>query len=114
MPNDQAKSTTPAPASPDPVSAADAKRRAARRRFLARGSAGSGMVIVTLYHQRAFGTYTTDRTILASSPEACHSLGGKAGYKKWTESSVTPKKYVERYTCDVPYTTSTKNDWWKW
>ena len=42
--------------SPRPDSAsAEAKRMAARRRFLARGAAGgSGLLIVTLCHQRAF------------------------------------------------------------
>ena len=57
---------------------AEAKRRVARRRFLARsGAAGSGMLIVTLYHQRGFGKDHPAKKIILSSPEACQSLGGQ-------------------------------------
>ena len=50
----------------------DAKRAAARRRFLTRGAAaGSGALIVTLYHQRANAA-----TIMTSSPEVCLSMHG--------------------------------------
>lgn len=52
--------------------AAEAKRRAARRRFLGRSAAtGSGLVIVTLFHSRAFAD-----TKNVSSVEACNSLHG--------------------------------------
>lgn len=61
---------------------AEEKRRAARRRFLGRSAAaGSGLVIVTLVHTRAFawGTTNTDQH-LVSSIEACKSWGGKGAY----------------------------------
>ena len=114
MSSDPSNSKVPAPVPPDAAATAEAKRRAARRRFLARGGAGSGLAIVTLYHQRAFATWSVDRTVLVSSPETCASIGGKKGDKKWALSSVTPKKYVERYECDVPYRYSSKDSWWRW
>ncbi len=80
---------------------AEAKRMAARRRFLARGAAGgSGLLIVTLCHQRAIArrpgalehndprkavapatqqqdtTQPTQQGILVSSELMCQSLGG--------------------------------------
>lgn len=53
-------------------SPAEQKRRVARRLFLRGTVAGSGMVIATMYHQRA----SAQAAILASSPEACFSLTG--------------------------------------
>ncbi len=54
-------------------SLAEQKRRVARRQFLRGTVAGSGMVIATMYHQRASAALDA---ILASSPEACFSLTG--------------------------------------
>ena len=42
----------PAGALPTAEMAAEAKRLAARRRFLTRGAAGTGFVVLTLLHQR--------------------------------------------------------------
>jgi hypothetical protein len=53
-------------------SLAEQKRRVARRLFLRGTVAGSGIVIATMYHQRA----SAQTKILASSPEACFSLTG--------------------------------------
>ena len=64
--------------SPDCVAAAqetrtaEVKRREARRRFLLRTTATSGVAIVTLCHQR--NASATNR--LVSSEAACHSIGG--------------------------------------
>ena len=68
----------PTPNSAAEGTPAEAKRRVARRRFLAKsGAAGSGMLIVTLYHQRGFGKDKPPKKVILSSPEACLSLGGK-------------------------------------
>lgn len=88
------------PLQPESASA-EAKRMAARRRFLARGAAGgSGLLIVTLCHQRALARRPgalenndprrtlaptpqqqdtappTQKGILVSSELMCQSLGG--------------------------------------
>jgi hypothetical protein len=56
--------------------AAEAKRRAARRKFLMRSSAaGSGILIVTLAHQRSFAYQRKDGFQYLSSDAACTSLG---------------------------------------
>jgi|OpeIllAssembly_1097287.scaffolds.fasta_scaffold2574893_1 hypothetical protein len=99
-PNDNPHSNTP----PEAATGADAKRLAARRRFLARGTAaGSGFAIVTLYHQRAFAWRFGGRDkVLVSSPETCLSLGGKAkGTSSKVKDSVTGKS-VKRFECDLP------------
>jgi hypothetical protein len=71
------------------ASIAEAKRLAARRRFLGRGTAAaSGLVIVTLCHQRAFAkkpapapwvpptTQPQTPTVPLGSAALCQSLGG--------------------------------------
>lgn len=54
--------------------AAEAKRTAARRRFLKQGTAaGTGILIVTLHHQRAIAGA---KKIMTSSAAVCASLHG--------------------------------------
>ena len=66
--------------SPDDIAAgpdtavAEVKRREARRRFLLRTTATSGVAIVTLCHQR--NVSATNR--LVSSEAACNSIGGRS------------------------------------
>jgi hypothetical protein len=58
-------------------SPAETKRQTARRRFLARGTAaGSGLLIVTLYHQRGLANGT--ELLLRSSELDCTSIGRTA------------------------------------
>jgi hypothetical protein len=78
--------------------AVEARRAAARRRFLKQGAtAGSGLVIYTIYHNRSFaGT----KKIMVSSAEACTSMHGTAGKKKKAVSSITGKK-VTVVPCEV-------------
>jgi hypothetical protein len=93
---------------PDGTVSAETKRRAARRRFLRQGgAAGSGLLIVTLSHQRAFAG--SKKTVYTSTAETCYSIGGtlpagkKNPVKKKVEDSVNPGKKVERwvYECEV-------------
>ena len=84
------------------LSPAETKRRTARRRFLARGAAaGSGLLIVTLHHERSFATIQTNNKYV-SSPEQCHSIGGKKIRTVDVPDSVSKKKTVTRVECDVP------------
>ena len=83
-------------------SSTETKRRAARRRFLARGTAaGSGVLIVTLYHQRGFAKSNHAKKIFVSSPERCLSLGGTDHGEKKVKDSVTGEK-VKRTECELP------------
>ncbi|MEO8304438.1 MAG: hypothetical protein ABI724_09985 [Betaproteobacteria bacterium] len=80
---------------------AETKRKAARRRFLARGTAaGSGLLIVTLYHQRGMAN-PHGQKVLVSSIETCASIGGKKAGEKDVKDSVTGKK-VKRIECELP------------
>lgn len=55
---------------------AESRRAAARRRFLKQGAtAGSGLVIYTIHHQRSFAGGSTT-TVYVSSVAACASVGG--------------------------------------
>lgn len=90
----------------DGPGSAEDKRLAARRRFLGRGAAaGSGLLIVTLFHRRAFAWSSWDNTTklnLVSSIEACNSYGGKIE-QTWKgavmyDNSVSSKK-PDRYNC---------------
>jgi hypothetical protein len=100
MPIDESNSM-PQPESPTGLSpAAEAKRRAARRKFLARSSAGAGAAIVTLHHERASAwgwNWDGGGKVLVSSDEACRSIGGKpSGTKEVTSFS----KKVKRTVCE--------------
>lgn len=97
---------TPVDTSTEVPATAEAKRHAARRRFLGRSAAaGSGLLIVTLFHRRAFAWDswgTTSKTHLVSSIEACNSYGGKIE-RDWSgkvmyDNSVS-KKGPDRYNC---------------
>lgn len=87
----------------DVATPAEAKRRAARRRFLGRSAAvGSGLGITTLFHTRAFGQNLN----LVSSIEACTSFPGaqveyENGFPKLYQNSVTPEVF-NRYNCIKP------------
>lgn len=80
------------------------KRADARRRFLRGATAGSGLLIITVYHQRAFA----GKKVLVSSVETCASLTGTP--KKGNDGSKTKKvidaetgQKVDAYVCaDVP------------
>lgn len=78
------------------------KRRAARRRFLMRGAAGSGVVIVTLYHQRSALAKKT--SIYTSSPEFCLSLKGTPTRKTtMVPNPDNPTQKIPAYECqNVP------------
>lgn len=90
-------------ASADTPALAEGKRRAARRRFLGRSAAaGSGLLIVTLFHRRAFAWDNWTKLNLVSSIEACNSYGGKIE-RNWKgavmyDNSVSSKK-PDRYNC---------------
>jgi hypothetical protein len=58
---------------------AEAKRTAARRRFLNLGAAGSGIVIVTLFHQRS--AIAGAKKVFVSSALVCASLHGTVQMK---------------------------------
>ncbi len=79
--------------------AVEARRVAARRRFLKQGAtAGSGLVIYTIYHNRSFaGT----KKIMVSSAEACTSMHGTAGKAQKAVSSITGMK-VTVVQCELP------------
>ena len=84
------------------VSSADIgeKRRAARRRFLARGTkVGSGLLIVTLYHQR--GWAGGSKKIFTSSVEMCMSLLGTPGKSNPTQipNPENPNQKIPAYEC---------------
>ena len=68
-------------------------------RFLKQGAtAGSGLVIYTIYHNRSFaGT----KKIMVSSAEACTSMHGTAGKAQKAVSSITGMK-VTVVQCELP------------
>jgi hypothetical protein len=92
-------------------SKAEVKRLAARRRFLKRGAAaGSGAVVLTLYHTKG---YAGGKKVVLSSAMACMSLGGTPGKKPVkVQDSVVPyvydakgnkkKNMVEVTECELP------------
>jgi len=73
---------------------AEDRRTAARRRFLRQGAAaGSGIVIYTIHHNRAFaGT----KKVLASSVAACESRGGTDAKKTKVVDSVNPVQKMKK------------------
>jgi len=75
-------------------SSAEAKRVAARRRFLVRGAATGG--ILTILHQRSYAWGTTK--IYVSSAATCTSLHGTAGNQVKMLDSIT-KQQVTRTEC---------------
>ena len=77
---------------------AEAKRRAARRRFVARGAAaGSGLLIVTLYHQRGLAA---SKKIFTSSAEMCLSLKGTPGKTEQIPNPENPKQKITAHQCN--------------
>jgi hypothetical protein len=80
MPTDHPVDPSRVDARPELNEAAELKRKEARRRFLLRSSAaGSGLLVVTLVHQRAFAKQPglqTGTTIQVSSEATCTSIGG--------------------------------------
>jgi hypothetical protein len=98
-PDGQAPKTT---ATRIAVRGGEAKRRAARRRFLARGTAvGSGLLIVTLYHQR--GIAGGSKKIFTSSAEMCLSLKGTPGKTEPIPNPENPKEKIPAVQCsNVP------------
>jgi len=94
--------STDTPGGPTPdieqseLSAAEVKRLNARRRFLRRTStAASGVLVVTLVHQRGVSAQTALKFV--SSPEACLSLGGtprRATAADGTDSLGRTDRYV--------------------
>ena len=77
---------------------AEAKRRAARRRFIARGTAaGSGFLIVTLYHQRGLAA---GKKIFTSSAEMCLSLKGTPGKTEPIPNPENPKQKITAFQCN--------------
>jgi hypothetical protein len=101
-PADQASDEPRAPREPD-LAPSEAKRLAARRRFLRGTTAGSGIVIVTLFHRRA-AAQERQRRILASSPEACISMTGHQPTGRTVDvhsvSGDVSSAVVRRYVCD--------------
>jgi|ERR1041385_6477921 len=87
---------TPPAERPD---AAEEKRLEARRRFVSRGAAGSGAVVLTLYHSK--GAVAKAKKVNLSSAEACQSLGGVPGKTVKVKDSVTGKK-VDKIECEIP------------
>jgi len=81
---------------PGEGSSAEAKRVAARRRFLVRGAATGG--ILTILHQRSYATGTGTKLIYVSSAATCTSLHGKPGNNVKMLDSIT-KKQVTRTEC---------------
>jgi len=80
-------------ASPPKTDPVDAKRAAARRRFLRGGAVASAGLIVTVYHTRGFaGT----KTFVLSSAEACMSLTGTTGKQVKKQDSITPFVYDKK------------------
>jgi hypothetical protein len=89
---------------------AEKKRLEARRRFMKSGAAGSGAVVLTVYHTKG---YAGSKKVVLSSVEACTSLGGTPGKKPIkVQDSVTPyifddkgkkiKNIVEKIDCELP------------
>ena len=82
--------------------AAEDRRIAARRRFLRKGAtAGSGVLIYTIHHNRSFaGT----KKVFVSSVAACESRGGTEAKKTKVVDSVAPvikQKRVNGVLVDV-------------
>ena len=72
------------------LDAAEKRRIAARRRFLKGGSAaGSGLVILTISHQRSFASGTAQE-VYVSSVAACSSIGGSNAKLTTVVDSVNP------------------------
>lgn len=128
MKHDSKPSDPPAgvPDEGDP-SSTEARRMAARRRFLGRSAAvGTGAIVYTIHHARSFaGGGTT--TYYLSSPEHCMSLTGNWGTKVKTVDSINPTpirdKYgkitgyqqdATRYQCTGSSGGNTGGDWWDW
>jgi len=89
---------------------AEAKRLAARRRFLKGGAAGSGAAVLTLYHTKGYAS--KGKKVVLSSTQACLSIGGMPGKKPVkVQDSVTPyvfdengkkkKNIVEKIECEL-------------
>ena len=94
MKNDETKNTPH-----DNADAAEVKRTAARRRFLKRSAgAGTGIFIVTYYHQRA---HAGGKKIMTSSAAVCTSLGGTVGKKTTVIDKSTGQK-VTATPCTLP------------
>ena len=103
MPVDETRSVPQGEPPSELSPAAEAKRRDARRKFLARSTAGAGFVIVTLHHERGVAGYTGggyDSKILVSSAEACESIGKKKTGTKEAYTSFSPKNKVTRIVCE--------------
>ena len=86
--------------SPNEPDAVEAKRTAARRRFL-KGSAaaGTGIFIVTYHHQRAIAG--GGKKIMTSSAATCTSLGGTPGKQTTVKDKATGQK-TTAYECTLP------------
>ena len=80
---------------------AQSKRAAARRRFLKRGAAaGTGILVVTLHHQRAMAGA---KKIMASSVGTCLSLGGSSKGTTQVKDANNPSgPKVTVVTCQIP------------
>ena len=96
MSNHQSSQPEDAPQALSPE--AEAKRRDARRKFFLRASAGSGLLITTLYHRRSFGGTRPRGTYYLSSTLACTSIGGTPNGTTVTGSFTSGTRTV----CDVP------------
>lgn len=70
--------------------AAEEKRLAARRRFLQKSAAGSGVAVLTLYHTNGYAGRDKGKKMILSSAEACMSLTGSPGKTVKKQDSVTP------------------------
>ena len=82
------------------LASAEAKRTAARRRFLKQGAAaGSGILVVTLHHQRAIAGKS--KQIMTSSAATCTSLGGTSKGTKKVVDSLSGGQKVTRTVCQV-------------
>lgn len=100
--------TDAGPATSTP-SAAEAKRLAARRRFLKLGGVtGPAFVILTVYHRRSWGgsldfRLTPNRagqTLWVSSATTCMSLGGRVTTSAKEVTDSLTGKQVTRVGCD--------------
>ena len=90
---------------PDP---AEAKRLAARRRFVKQGAAGSGGAVLTFYHTKG---YARGKKLVLSSQLACLSITGTPGKTVKVQDSVVPyvydakgkkhKNIVEKQECEL-------------
>lgn len=80
---------------------AESKRIAARRRFI-RGSAvaaGSGAIILTLYHQRAIA----GKKIMTSSAAVCTSMNGTPGKIRHVKDITNPQgAKLPAVECELP------------